>query len=178
VAFQQTLTIVSAMAALAAAAVPVTRPWSAPEASSGVDRVVSACLATVAGALIAVGLVSSTVLRHVIQIAPIVIALGIQLRRFEWGASAAAPLFAFWFLLMGAIWLFLLGVARLVSGRFTAAEVILTVVIGAASLIGFAAVSRRGAAIGLKPRLAIVAFFAAMLFAAVWVSLQPFAARR
>jgi hypothetical protein len=132
----------------------------------------------VSGALIAVGIVSQTLLRHVVQIVPLVAALGLLARRSAWGVSAATPLFTFWFLIMGAIWLFLLGVARIVSGTFTAAEVILTVIIGAASLLGLGAASRRGTTLKVLPRLGIIAAFAVLQFAAMWRSTQPFVAGR
>ena len=132
----------------------------------------------VSGALIAVGIVSQTLLRHVVQIVPLVAALGLLARRSAWGVSAATPLFTFWFLIMGAIWLFLLGVARIVSGTFTAAEVILTVIIGAASLLGLGAAYRRGTTLKVLPRLGLLAAFAVLQFAAMWRSTQPFVAGR
>ena len=57
-------------------------------------------------------------------------------RRPAWGVSAAATLLAFWFLVMGAIWLFLLGVARIFTGTFTTAEIALTVLIGIGASFG------------------------------------------
>ena len=43
-----------------------------------------------------------------VQIAPLVLALVLLFRRSVWGVVAAVPLFAFWLLIMGGIWLFLL----------------------------------------------------------------------
>jgi hypothetical protein len=135
-------------------------------------------LAVVAGALIVVGFVSHTILRHVIQIAPLVVALGLLLRGSSTGVSAAAPLFAFWLLIMGAIWLFLLGIARIFSGTFTRAEVILTIVIGVASMLGLAATRRHGSTASWVGRASVVIAFALMQFAALWVSVQPYFATR
>ena len=45
-------------------------------------------------------------------------------------------------MIMVAIWLFLVGVARIATGRFTPAEVILTVVIAAFAACGIAAAGR------------------------------------
>jgi hypothetical protein len=125
-----------------------------------------------------VGIVSHTLLRHVIQIAPLLLALALSLRRSAWSVSAAALLFAFWFLIMGAIWLFLLGVARIVSGTFTPAEITLTVIIGAASLLGLGAAYRRGTTVPIVARLGTVTAFGVLQFAAMWLSAQPFVARR
>src|SRR5262245_27720716 len=86
-------------------------PRRAPRAA---ERDVSA-LASLAGlmaALLAVGVVSQTLQRHVIQIAPIVVALLLIAARSPYGAAAAAPLCTFWLGLMVNIWLFLLGVLR------------------------------------------------------------------
>jgi hypothetical protein len=138
----------------------------------------AACLSAVADALVVVGLVSHTLLRHLIQVAPVLVAGILLPRQCRWGAIAAAPLFAFWFLVMGAIWLFLLGLASIVSGTFTSAEVTLTVIIGAASLLGLVTVHRQSAAAPLAPRLGTIAVFAVLQFAAMWLSVQPFAAAR
>ena len=95
-----------------------------------------------------------------------------------WGVSAAAPLFAFWFLVMCAIWLFLLGVARIFTGTFTVAEITLTVVIGVACLFGLGTASRRGPTIPFGARLGTIAAFAVLQFAEMWLSVQPFITRR
>ncbi|MGH9372839.1 MAG: hypothetical protein ACRD15_15045 [Vicinamibacterales bacterium] len=133
----------------------------------------AAWLAVVAGALVVVGIVSQTLLRHVIQIVPLVVALGLLLRWPALGVTAAAPLLAFWFLIMCAIWLFLLGVARIFTGTFTAAEVTLTVVIGVGCLLGLGSAYRRGSTIPVAPRLGTAAAFAILQFAAMWLSVQP-----
>ena len=63
-------------------------------------RAVRSCLIALAPALLLVGVVSGTVLRHIVQIVPIVMALGVLARRAAWGAYAALPIFAFWILAM------------------------------------------------------------------------------
>lgn len=179
--FQQRLMIITALAAVLAVVVLTRKPISTPSparAMSGSGGLVATWLAVVAGALIVVGVVSHTLLRHFIQIAPLVVALGLLAWRSAWGVSAAAPLFAFWFLIMGAIWLFLFGVARIVSGTFTPAEVTLTVIIGVACLLGLSTAYRRGTTLALRARLGTIAVFAVLQFAAMWLSVQPFVASR
>jgi hypothetical protein len=179
--FQQKLMIMTALAALIAVAVLTRTPVSTSSpgrVTSRVGGLVAAWLAVVAGALVVVGIVSHTLLRHFIQIAPLVVALSLLARQSAWGVSAAAPLFAFWFLVMGAIWLFLLGVARIFAGTFTAAEVTLTVIIGVACLLGLGTASRRGTTIPFGARLGTIAAFAVLQFAAMWLSVQPFIASR
>ena len=175
--FQQRLMIITGLAAVMAVAVLSRKPVSR-SSSSWSRGPVWGWLAVVAGALLVVGVVSHTLLRHVIQIAPLVLALGLLGGRSAWGVSAATPLFAFWFLIMGAIWLFLLGVARIVSGTFTPAEVTLTLIVGAASLLGLGSAYRRGTTLAVLPRLGLIAAFAVLQFAAMWLSTQPFAASR
>jgi hypothetical protein len=179
--FQQKLMIITALAALIGVAVPMRTPVSTPSRGQATSRgggLVAAWLAVVAGALVAVGIVSDTLLRHVIQIAPLIIALGLLARHSAWGVSAAAPLFAFWLLIMGAIWLFLLGVARIFTGTFTVAEIALTVTIGVACLCGLGTASRRGPVIPFGARLGTIAAFAILQSAAMWLSVQPFITSR
>jgi hypothetical protein len=139
---------------------------------------VATWLAVVAVALFVVGIVSDTLLRHVIQIAPLLAALGLLLRGSSWGVSAAAPLLAFWLLIMGAIWLFLFGVARIVTGTFTPAEITLTMIIGVAAMLGLGTAYRRGTTLSIGARLGTITAFALLQFAAMWLSMQPFAATR
>jgi hypothetical protein len=141
------------------------------------DRVVAIWLAVVAAALLLVGVVSDTVLRHVVQIAPLGIALALP-GRPGWRVNAAAPLLAFWLLVMGAIWLFFLGLARIVSGTFTATEIVLTIVIGTASLLGLIAVRRCEPVRGTGTRIVFVVTFALMQFAALALSTHPSIAGR
>jgi hypothetical protein len=179
--FQQKLMIITALGAILALAVLTRKAASTPSrprVASAFGGVVALWLAVIAGALIVVGIVSHTLLRHVIQIAPLVMALGLLAWRPAWGVSAAAPLFAFWFFIMGAIWLFLLGVARIVSGTFTPAEVTLTIIIGAASLLGLRTAYRRGTTLAVLARVGTIATFAVLQFAAMWLSAQPFVAGR
>jgi hypothetical protein len=175
--FQQKLMVVSALAAVIAAAL-LARDVSGGREPVRAGGLVAIWLALVAGALLVVGVVSHTLLHHVVQIAPLLVALSIVLARPGLGVSAAAALFAFWFLVMGAIWLFLFGVARIFTGTFTPTEVVLTVIIGAASALGLGAAYRRGTTIPLAARLGTIAAFAALQFAAMWISVQPFVARR
>jgi hypothetical protein len=117
-------------------------------------------------------------IRHLVQIAPLVLALALSVRRPTPGVAAAAPLFAFWFLIMGGIWLFLLGLARVFTGTFSPTEITLTLIIGAASLAGLAAAHRRGTSMTVAGRVVTVLVFAGLQFAALWLSVQPFVARR
>ena len=65
-------------------------------------------------------------LRHIVQILPIVVALVILHRSPAWGAAAALPIFGFWTAIAVLIWLFLLGLSRFASGHYTPIEIALT----------------------------------------------------
>jgi hypothetical protein len=174
--FSQKLSIVTAMA-IGLGFIAVARE-SGAAANRSVRPSSSTWLAIVAGALIVVGFVSHTLTRHLVQIAPMVLALGLLVRRSAFGAAAAAPLFAFWLLIMAAIWLFLLGLARILTGTFSFVEVVLTVIIGAASVMGLASAYREQTRLSFALRLVTVCVFAVLQYAAMWASAQPFVTRR
>ena len=178
--FQQKLVIMSALSAIIGAGTIARMPGSALRAGplARFGGVTAVSLAIVAIALAAVGVVSHTPIRHAVQITPVVVALILAIRRSSVANAAAAPVFAFWLVIMGAIWLFLLGLARIVSGTFTAVEILLTIVIGLASVVGLAAAYRRGSTASAAVRFATVIFFAIFQFAAMWLSVQPYIARR
>jgi hypothetical protein len=179
--FQQKLLIVAALATLIGLAMITRMPVAAPSPHPAKPRFLSSVgtyVAVIAVALILVGVVSQTVTRHLVQIAPLVLALALLLRRSVWGVVAAVPLFAFWLLVMGGIWLFLLGVARVFTGAFSPTEITLTLIIGAASVAGLAVAYRQGASIPVVARLGIVIVFAILQFGAMWLSVQPLVARR
>jgi hypothetical protein len=180
--FQLKLAIVAAITVVIALAVLRRKPnttLSRGHASSRSSlNPVAMWLAVVAGGLIVVGFVSGTILRHVIQIAPFVVAGGLLLRGSSLGVSAAAPLFAFWLLIMAAIWLFLLGIARIFGGTFTPAEVTLTIIIGVGSMLGLASAWRQGITTSWAAGAGVVIVFALMQFAAMLISMMPFAANR
>ena len=142
------------------------------------DRVAASAILALILSLLLVGVVSGTLLRHVVQVIPAVFA-GILLRlRPAWGRAAAVPIFTFWLVIMGVIWLTLLHIAPLVKGHFTTVEVCLTVAIGVASIAGAAGALRS------SPRLAwyqfAVAFilFAGIQFGFMLLSFKPQIANR
>jgi len=121
---------------------------------------VATWLVAVSVSLLLVGLVSRTVLRHVIQIVPLAIVIALTARHSRFSSAAATSLFTFWIFAMGGIWLFLLGIAPVFTGRYSPAEVVLTVVIGLTSIAGLLAVFRQGTELRLPARLGTVFLFA------------------
>ena len=141
-------------------------------------QLVLVCLVGLAIALLLVGIVSGTVLRHVIQILPLILALGLVLRRPVLGAFAALPIFLFWILVVVLIWLFLLGKSNIASGHYTPIEVASTFLMAACSVVGVAGSLRIRGAERIGGRILILLLFAALQIAAMRVSfLDPVANR-
>jgi hypothetical protein len=136
-------------------------------------RHVAGALAGVAVSLLLVGVVSGTPVRHAVQVAPCLLALAAACRRAPWAAAAALPVFVAWLLIMLAIWLWLLGLARITTGRFTPAEIGLTIAVGASCAWGIAAVFRARSAARPAVRAAAAVVFGALQVGAVWLSLHP-----
>jgi len=137
------------------------------------DRWGLVLLAVLAGALLLVGVVSGTLLRHTVQIVPplALIIVAVVWRPRSWPAAAMA-IELFWLVIMLFIWLYLAGVARIVKGHFSSSEIALTMVIGAAAAGGIV--------IGLQDRRAawqarVIAFLIAAIIqvGAMWLSLRP-----
>ena len=94
------------------------------------------CAVGVAGALLLVGLVSHTIVRHAIQIIPLVIGALLLRSRASIAACVLMPVFAFWTLVSILIWMFVLGISRLANGTYTTAEIGCTIVMAACSIDG------------------------------------------
>lgn len=128
--------------------------------------------------LILVGFVSSTPIRHLIQVVPCIVSLILISRSYRWASYSALPLFVFWLGIMILIWLFLLGFARIITGRFTPVEIGLTLTIGLSCLGGAWMVIRTSPPVAALTRLAAFSTFMFFQIGALWLSLQPFFARR
>src|SRR2546422_2950062 len=98
--------------------------------------ILTGCCVAIIAALLVVGAVSHGVIRHIVQTSPLWIAIVLGIRQSTLTKWAALPCFVFWLLTMTAIWLYLLGWARIVSGTFSPTEIAMTVVVGFASIAG------------------------------------------
>lgn len=145
----------------------------------GEPIVIAVCSLAIILALVAgVGGATGLVWRHLIQTAPLWLAVGCGFGRARVTGWIALPSFLFWLALMIMIWLYLLGVARFVTGYFSPVEIAMTIVVGIASIIGIVSFFRFKSR--LRPWSAIVLFvlFAAAQWGCFLLSLTPrFAAR-
>jgi hypothetical protein len=135
-------------------------------------------LGGVIAGLLAVGLVSRTLSRHLIQVTPAAVALGLMAGGSQYSRAAALPIVTFWAALMATIWLFLLGLHQMIGGRFTAVEIALTVTIAVACVAGVLGGARPTANLSRGRRIATATASGFFQLAALWASMQPFAAPR
>jgi hypothetical protein len=73
---------------------------------------------------------------------------------------------------MAGIWLFLLGLSRFLTGRFSPVEIALILVIGVACLVGLAATRRVGHT-PLRRSFPTMVIAAGLQSFALWLSYQP-----
>jgi hypothetical protein len=117
-------------------------------------------------------------LRHEVQTLPLwfPIIAGFQNRQLaKW---AAVPCLAVWLAVMIFIWLFLLGWARIITGRFSPTEIAMTIVVGLGAVVGLIAAVRWKTSIRAPAGLAVAALFLALQLTALRVSFIPYIARR
>jgi hypothetical protein len=117
-------------------------------------------------------------LRHEVQTLPLWIPIVLGYRGNPLAKWTALPCLVFWLAIMIAIWLFLLGWARIVTGHFFPTEVAMTVVVGVASLAGLAASARWRSAVRSRTAAAAVVGSILLQLVAFRVSLLPYIARR
>jgi hypothetical protein len=91
---------------------------------------------------------------------------------------SALPMFLFWLTIMIFIWLFLLGWARIVTGRFFPTEIAMTIVVGAASMVGLVSCVRWRTTVRPIHAAAQVVLFAGLQWLAFRLSLLPYIATR
>jgi len=140
-------------------------------------KAIACCALTTMLALYIVGVVSHGVLRHIVQTLPLWFPIVLGLRRREMAKWTSLPCFAIWLVLMTLIWLFLLGWAKVISGRFTPIEVVLTLVVGAAGVTGLIIACRWRTSLSWTKALSTVAVFTVFQLVALRISFLPSIAR-
>ncbi len=137
-------------------------------------RAVAACsIAIIAALVVGVGLASGLVLRHVAQTLPLWIVATLSLRRLPGVGWFAIPCYVFWLALMVVIWLYLLGVARIVSGHFTPLEIAMTLVVAVAAIAGVIGAARFSRSVSPPVAVCLFATGAALQWACFRLSLLP-----
>jgi hypothetical protein len=146
-------------------------------------QVVACAALAVLVALYVVGAVSIPPgsLRHEVQTLPLWIPIVAGFRGREIAKWAVLPCLLFWLTIMVFIWLFLLfllGWARIVTGRFFPTEVAMTIVVGLACVTGLGASLRLRTSTTLPVAIATFAGMTALQFLAFRISLIPYIGSR
>ncbi len=136
------------------------------------------CLAIIIALVGGVGFASHLVLRHLVQTLPFWIAVVLGVRSSRATGWVALPLFLFWLILMAVIWLYLLGIAHLISGHFSPTEVAMTILVGAASLAGIGLFTRFKSHISSARAVITFVVIAALQYACFVLSFLPAIAHR
>ena len=141
----------------------VTAPRaSANLADSYSTAFLAICLSGIAISLLVVGVISDTLVRHAIQVIPLLVVAGLVPQRMSLVPYVAVGLCAFWIVVMVLIWLYLLQVSRTVSGTYSSGEIALTFVIAVFSLLGILRGSRANRQLS-SPTVAVLAAVAFVL---------------
>jgi len=128
-------------------------------------------------ALLAVGIVASQPVRHLVQTAPIWIGVLLGARKVSIGKWVALSFFVIWLCLMSLIWLYLLGWAQIITGKFSPIEITLTIVIGAVSAIGIVGCFKfKAPRVGWGAAIGVFVASAVLQLAAVRASMLPWIA--
>ncbi len=125
-------------------------------------------------ALYVVGAVSNGSLRHEVQTLPLWFPIVWGFRHRELAKWSALPGFVIWLAIMIAIWLFLLGWARILTGHFSPVEIAMTLIVGVGCLCGTGAGLRWRTTLRPAAALGVVALFAALQVLALRLSLLPY----
>jgi hypothetical protein len=151
-----------------------------PNAASATEPVLIAvcCLVIILALVGGVGLASGLVLRHLVQTLPLWVGVALGWRRSRATGWIGLPLFSFWLLLMAFIWLYLLGISRMLSGHFSPLEIAMTIVVGAASLVGIAMFGRFKSSLSVASAASLFVVTAAIQWVCFRASFLPAIAHR
>jgi hypothetical protein len=136
------------------------------------------CFAILASLVAGVGFATGLVLCYVVQTLPLWIGIGFGIRRARLAGWIGLPRFLFWLTLMVFIWLYVLGVASIISGHFSPFEIAMTIIVGAASMTGIVIFIRIKSS--LSPAMAVTTFgvVAVVQWACFRISFLPAIAHR
>ena len=112
------------------------------DSKSGDTAFLAICLSAIAVSLLAIGVISDTLIRHVVQVVPLLVIAGLVIRSMPLVPYVAVGLCAFWLVVMALIWLYLLQVSGIGSGTYSSGEIALTFVIAVFAVLGILRGSR------------------------------------
>jgi hypothetical protein len=136
------------------------------------------CLVIIAALVLGVGLATDLVLRHIVQTGPLWISVILGVRHSRVTAWAALPLFLIWLVLMTLIWLYLLRISNLISGHFAPVEIAMTIIVGAAAIIGIGGFIRFKSSLSTIAAGSLFVLMAVLQLACLRISFLPAIANR
>ena len=136
------------------------------------------CLVIIAALVLGVGLATNLVLRHVVQTIPLWAGVILGFRRSQAAGWVALAPFLIWFVLMVLIWSYLLGLSNLVSGHFSQIEIVMTIIVGAAAIVGIGGFIRFKSSLAPTRAAGIFVLMLAIQLACLRVSFLPAIAHR
>ncbi len=142
------------------------------------SKCVAYCSLCVLVALYVVGAVSNGSLRHEVQTLALWGPIVLGFRQRELAKWSALPCLIFWLVIMVFIWLFLLGWARIVTGRYSPIEIAMTLVIGVACVTGIIVSLRWRTAVNSFTAFGAAVLFGILQLLAFRISLIPYIATR
>ena len=150
------------------------------EKAEQVSKIVGYCSLVILIALSVVGAVSETPgsLRHQVQTLPLWFPIVAGFQNKPLAKWAALPCMTFWLVIMVFIWLFFLGLPSPVSGTFNPTEIVMTLAVGIASLLGLAVCFRWRTNVRSIVGAGVFLLFAALQVLAMAISLTSYIARR
>jgi len=136
------------------------------------------CLVIVLALVLGVGLAANEVLRHLVQTAPLWVGIALGFRGSNAAYWVALPSFLVWLVLMALIWAYLLGISRIVTGHFSPIEVGMTIIVGAASILGILSFVSSRSSFSSTAKLALFVGFLAIQLICLRISFLPSIAHR
>lgn len=143
------------------------------------SSIIAVCsLGIILALVLGVGLASNLVLRHLVQTAPLWICVVLGFRHSRAAYWVGLPLFLFWLILMALIWTYLLGISHVVSGHFSLIEIVMTLVVGASSIVGMGSFIRSRHSFSLAGATILFVIIAGFQLVCFRLSLLPAIAHR
>jgi hypothetical protein len=136
------------------------------------EKTYALCSLAVIAALLVVGSLSDGVVRHIIQTLPLWIVAVLGWRHSALTKWIALPMFLVWLAIMVLIWLFLLHLSRILTGRYSPIEIAMTLVVGATSILVAVGFWRTRADISIPRAAAGLLAGAVLQLGAIALSLQ------
>ena len=142
------------------------------------SKLIACCCLAILLAIYVVGAMNHGMLRPTVQTLPLWVPIVLGFRGSEFAKWSALPCLILWLATMMLIWLFGVAWVYVALGQFSPADLVMTLIVGAASVGGFFVALRWRTAVRPFSAGTVALSFVALQFLTLWVSLSPSIARR